>query len=617
MSAPWAQTYIYDSPQYEAGYSPAGRDSAESDGEGRDPEVEFPFLALGEAAAVVRALQFELDRRPDRGALERVTRWLRFIGIGTGLDRDADGGPDGTAATAGTSVLAGDLLHSLELYGLVDSAGDHVELTELALKLIAGGARARGARLKALCRPGIFRQLLECRAGDGTFDEPRARDIAAGLGLGESAIDDLLDVFSRSARYAGAIDDAGRFTAPAGKRHGYLARLGWFAGLHRLKLPFWESPPVRGQAQTDHPEAACMVWFYGDSNAQAGGEVVGWTAPGTGKRLHNLEPLAVSLWEGIFSECVPEVHQPDPVRALWRYATRAFECPTGTAPRLATLDPDRVLATLREVLVGWDLEPDVEQVHFLRRQAEAYCPLWSSVRTRAAKTPQVYLAWKPREQAGFFFNRLFSYGTGDDHDHATGIVEIGSLVPALRRAWKCLWRSWTGGDEARRRPLRIRTGMGKTEQIYAWVERFAHDQGVEIWDNEVDGLDGCLVRTEHKDVVHLSMKLPIRRRAWVVCHELAHLELQHLANSSYRCDSRRLNSEGVLYFERQEREADALASLWMHLFEGLTELFDDVWIGVSEQPGEQPDAPEPTHPAARTAPTRSHFAAGRPPPGEP
>jgi hypothetical protein len=75
-------------------------------------------------------------------------------------------------------------------------------------------------------------------------------------------------------------------------------------------------------------------------------------------------------------------------------------------------------------------------------------------------------------------------------------------------------------------------------------------------------------------VIHIGDHLSVDRRAWLVCHEIAHAVLtSHRPNSSYGLDPevlRRCPLE-LRRFQRQEREAEALASLLVHNLEGLLE----------------------------------------------
>src|ERR1044072_5252154 len=81
-----------------------------------------------------------------------------------------------------------------------------------------------------------------------------------------------------------------------------------------------------------------------------------------------------------------------------------------------------------------------------------------------------------------------------------------------------------------------------------------------------------MVRTRRSTAICLGDHLGMTERLDGILHELGHLQLKHLPNTSYGMDPARLAPGIVHRFEEQEREADAVAALYRYVFTDLTRL---------------------------------------------
>lgn len=165
--------------------------------------------------------------------------------------------------------------------------------------------------------------------------------------------------------------------------------------------------------------------------------------------------------------------------------------------------------------------------------------------------------------SGFLRKRALSYPARRIEEHCEGLSLLGGLPHALQLAWTLLKGT---PDE---KPL-FAARRGK-RRLFPWAVALASRWGAEVRPDSLEELEAFLVQTPSHSVIYLRRHLPEDRQAWCICHELAHLALGHRSNTSYGLDPAWLLPEEVLLFDRQEAAADALASLWLHIFEGLAE----------------------------------------------
>jgi hypothetical protein len=180
---------------------------------------------------------------------------------------------------------------------------------------------------------------------------------------------------------------------------------------------------------------------------------------------------------------------------------------------------------------------------------------------------------------GFLRNRLRSIPDRQLREHEAGLSLLGGLARALDLAWAHVARSLAS------KPLKIELPSGRSgteDALLPWAARLASHWRIEVEPDSLDEMEAFLLQTRSRSVIYLKRNIGPGRQALGVCHELAHHVLGHRSNSSYGLDPQWLGPEDLVLFERQEAVADALASLWIHLFTGLT----DAGRGLARQPPE-------------------------------
>jgi hypothetical protein len=168
--------------------------------------------------------------------------------------------------------------------------------------------------------------------------------------------------------------------------------------------------------------------------------------------------------------------------------------------------------------------------------------------------------------SGFLRRRALSYPARRIEEHREGLSLLGGLPHALQLAWTLL----DGKLDEKPKLHFPRPRKGK-RTLFPWAVALASCWGAEVRPDSLEELEAFLVRTPSHSVIYLRRHLPEDRQAWCICHELAHLALGHRSNTSYGLDPAWLLPEEILLFDRQEAAADALASLWLHIFEGLAD----------------------------------------------
>lgn len=166
--------------------------------------------------------------------------------------------------------------------------------------------------------------------------------------------------------------------------------------------------------------------------------------------------------------------------------------------------------------------------------------------------------------SGFLRKRALSYPARRIEEHGEGLSLLGGLPLALQLAWTFL------KDTPDEKPL-FKAARKRKRRLLLWAVALGSRWGAEVRPDSLEELEAFLVQTPSHSVIYLRRHLPEDRQAWCICHELAHLALGHRSNTSYGLDPAWLLPEEVLLFDRQEAAADALASLWLHIFEGLAE----------------------------------------------
>lgn len=237
--------------------------------------------------------------------------------------------------------------------------------------------------------------------------------------------------------------------------------------------------------------------------------------------------------------------------------------PVGTSSLLPSINEQRLLLVLGE-LVHVDQLWLRDTVRRCLGNLEQCSPLgWR----------QTSLGWREEERWSFFMDRALSFPEAERNSYSAGLSALGGFVQGLGFAWFILYSSL-----ARREGLDISLsdlhshGLRGDRGLVDFAKALAQVWGLEVKDGSAKEMDAFLVRTKRRSVIYLKQDLDPRRKAFSICHELAHYILKHQPNTSYCLDSRRLSVKEIASFELQESAADALASLWIHLLEGLLEV---------------------------------------------
>jgi len=99
------------------------------------------------------------------------------------------------------------------------------------------------------------------------------------------------------------------------------------------------------------------------------------------------------------------------------------------------------------------------------------------------------------------------------------------------------------------------------------AKRFAELSGIGLeWENSPD-LPASAITVEGQTTIFLDEGLSQERQSWLICHEMAHILLDHKAVSSFGMDYDTLEDVERELFADQERTAELLAQAWIDIFE--------------------------------------------------
>jgi len=174
-----------------------------------------------------------------------------------------------------------------------------------------------------------------------------------------------------------------------------------------------------------------------------------------------------------------------------------------------------------------------------------------------------------------------------ERDRLDGDLQrLGGLLPSF---YMVLDGFDTGG---RRRGARVEVlrGGNRDERALQWSYWLASTANVEVETRRSLELDACLIRTPGSATIYLGDHLPPREQEFAILHELAHLRLAHVPNTSYGLDPSRLDAAGTARFEGQEAEADALAVVYRRVVGALV-----AFVERDEKPSEPPRSAAATH----------------------
>jgi hypothetical protein len=92
---------------------------------------------------------------------------------------------------------------------------------------------------------------------------------------------------------------------------------------------------------------------------------------------------------------------------------------------------------------------------------------------------------------------------------------------------------------------------------------------------DLDDLKGCLVVSPSGGAIYCNDRLSQHEREFVVCHEIGHLKLAHVANSSYGLSTSVASAKDIDRAAAQDAEADGYATLCQHVITGVMALLED------------------------------------------
>lgn len=112
-----------------------------------------------------------------------------------------------------------------------------------------------------------------------------------------------------------------------------------------------------------------------------------------------------------------------------------------------------------------------------------------------------------------------------------------------------------------REPREIEDETGPFEHAKWFAEKCG---GIKVRLDDFDDVPACLIRTPEEKVVFLYSGLNEAERTWSLCHETAHIMLQH--NPMFFVDRLSLSAREKIMHDNQEAEAEALACLLSVMF---------------------------------------------------
>lgn len=139
------------------------------------------------------------------------------------------------------------------------------------------------------------------------------------------------------------------------------------------------------------------------------------------------------------------------------------------------------------------------------------------------------------------------------------VSRVLHVVAIARVAWRMTLRLLKNQPELP--AARLLTPGPEGPQLLRWAVAAAAAHGVEARSHSFSSLESCLVTQGIQRVIHYRSSAPPMRAAWLICHELSHLELDHRAHSACAYDVHGLRPTERDLYAIQEHEADVLADL--------------------------------------------------------
>lgn len=154
-------------------------------------EIEFPYSDLGAAVELAQMIQSKAGAscEPDE-----LAAWM---------------GQTATGGTFRTRVSAA------RIFGLVDTGGGRIAITQLGRDMLPGSGSERRAKIESFLNAELFRAMYDQYKGNALPPPPAIERHMLQLGVSPKQTERARQTFMKSAVYAGFIDQAtGRFVKP-------------------------------------------------------------------------------------------------------------------------------------------------------------------------------------------------------------------------------------------------------------------------------------------------------------------------------------------------------------------------------------------------------------------
>jgi hypothetical protein len=151
-------------------------------------------------------------------------------------------------------------------------------------------------------------------------------------------------------------------------------------------------------------------------------------------------------------------------------------------------------------------------------------------------------------------------------------VDIEEAGQAFGCAWNTLRQSGFL-DSYNPNSLRKHNRFDHSIHVAEISLRFACHLGYKVVIEDSSDLPASTIRIGKATWIYLHDRLKPERQAWLLCHEIAHLTLEHRAASEYGLDTTTLSAEERREFAVLEKSADTLADIWCSIFSVMSQCY--------------------------------------------
>lgn len=327
---------------------------------------------------------------------------------------------------------------------------------------------------------------------------------------------------------------------------------GWIAGLRgKLRKLLHESPPLLAEKPAEHRQS---IVIFIDQSLSAPGLV----APNNSIRR------ALGAWRAVGDDawCM----EPSIVREYFDSALRPLSFQRGMRVTCREDLAADIAERLRR-LVGEAHEVEHTSLRLLGELARRIAAFHvQKTRRPGVAAHAARAAWISHD--ALVCSQLQEMEQVERERLDKALRRLGGLLPCL---YLVLDGFGAGGREVQRAVPR---GEKRDERALQWSRWLASVAKIEVKTHRALDLDACLIRTPRSATIYLGDHLPPSEQEFAIFHELAHLRLGHEANTRYGLDPSRLDTPGIAKFERQEAEADALATVYRRVVRALESLLE-------------------------------------------